>query len=141
MAPFKGENPVGSVFARCYERSTSSHIVEVLRRIRHMITPLPMNEQESRLIKYTGPEPDFLAAISPRCHSDYLNGVPLKESVFMDNWPNFDRLRSVFKFPSQLGSADSRDIPGLVASQLCYFLQEYPGFFLRTWVSLLLLFL
>ena len=82
-------------------------------------------------MKYLGPEPDFIGAISPGAADDFHDGVPLKESVFMDNWPSFNRLRSLFNFPSQLKSADGWDTVGLMAKQLCDCLRRFPGFFMR----------
>ena len=133
LTPFKGENSVESIFTPLYQTRRSSHVVEVLRRIRHIITPLPMPKQESRFAKYTGPEPDFLAMAS--LGHDPNDGVPPTESLYLNSWPNFQRLRFVFKYPSLSCSADPEDTPGLITSQLCDFLQEYPGFILRTWVS------
>jgi hypothetical protein len=96
----------------------STLVLDILRQIYYMISPVPLHTQE-RSMKYAGPEPDFLEAISPGGCIDYSEWIPLKYSVFTDDLLNFRRLRSLFIYPALLELDDFPDNPRIIAKQLC----------------------
>jgi len=87
-------NQVESNFAQAFKSPVAKPIVDILRRIRHMITPLSFHVQESRSMEFCGPEPDFLAAISGSQY-DIHDRIPFKESISMENIVTFGRLCSL----------------------------------------------
>jgi len=123
-------NQVESNFAQAFKSPVAKPIVDILRRIRHMITPLSFHVQESRSMEFCGPEPDFLAAISGSQY-DIHDGIPFKESISMENIVTFGRLCSLFNYPVLLRSVDEEDTLGRISKQLSYCFEDFPGFFLQ----------
>ena len=101
-------NPAKPNFRKAFEHPVNKPVIEALRRIRHIISPLPLHRQESRSSDFSAPEADFLGAVSGSAW-DFYNGIPFKESISMDSIVNLARLQNLFAYPSSLEDADLRD--------------------------------
>lgn len=107
-----------------------AHATTALCRIHDMITPLTLEEQQTRSIDVLSPEPDFLATI----RDDQDPELPIETACDTSNFHNFIRFaHMVFLSPKPHVPFPGYSVRILI-DVLHNFFRQNPGFILKTYI-------